>query len=117
MKLVDLGRGEVRPKRAKALRIPIRGVQFIQAEGGTKAAIFRKKARPAPPQLVTDRALIQTQSQARLVAQTGDFDISTRRGLSGAINAVAELLAGNIKQLIKGKSGKLEKSIRVEKSI
>lgn len=117
MKLVDLGRGVVRPRRAKVLRIPMRGVRFIPAEGGTKAVLFRTRARPAQPQLVTDRAILQTETAASILARTGDFDLSSRPGAVRLVNSIARLLANNMKSLIRSKSGRLSGSIKVEEAI
>ena len=87
-KLVDEGRGAVRPKGAKALRIPMRGMQYLSAEGGTKAAIFRAYARPTRPQKLREKAFMQMRMQAPSALPS--FELS-QRGLLQFVNAIARV--------------------------
>jgi hypothetical protein len=115
-KLVDQGRGEVRPRRAKALRIPLRGIQFVPAEGGTVAAIFRKRAKAVPPKFIKSRAVTQTLSAVPLISATQPPASSIRSQTIRLLNRVAEFALDRIRTLTPGRSGKLRKSIRLEKA-
>lgn len=74
-RIIDRGRGPVRPVRAKALRIPLRGGQVI----------FRKFARATRPQFLREKAVAAMQ-QAGVLAVS--FNL-TQDGLVEFINSIA----------------------------
>ncbi len=75
-RLVDRGRGPVRPVRAKALRIPTR-----------RGVIFRRFAGPARPQNLTEQAVAKMNTEA---ARSIRFELS-HGGLVGFLNTIARV--------------------------
>ncbi len=75
--LVDRGRGPVRPVRAKALRIRLRGGRVI----------FRKFARAARPQFLRQKAVAAMNQAGALAIR---FDL-TQAGLVNFINEIARV--------------------------
>ncbi len=76
-RLVDRGRGPVRPVRAKALRIPLRGGRVI----------FRNFARAARPQFLREKAISAMQRAGVLAVS---FNL-TQDGLVEFINSIARV--------------------------
>lgn len=103
-RLVDRGRGPVRPVRAKALRIPLRS-----------GVIFRKFARAVAPQFLREKAVAAMQNAGALAVR---FDL-THGGLVGFLNTVARVGLNTLRQKTPrglGSGKKLADSYRLEEA-
>jgi len=101
---VDLGRGPVFPKNAKALKIPIAG-----APGGF---IFRRSAGPAAPRNIRNQALAQLEGSAVNAAIVSRGE--TMRGwCANFLNNMARFYSQVLADVTpRGPSGKLGSSYR-----
>jgi hypothetical protein len=101
---VDLGRGPVFPKNAKALKIPMAG-----APGGF---IFRRSAGPAAPRNIRQQALGQLEGSAINAAITAGG--ATPRGwFASFLNGMARFYSQVLADVTpRGPSGKLGSSYR-----
>ena len=100
---VDLGRREVRPIRAKALRITLPGGQVI----------FRKYAGPAAPRFITRQALTSLGSSIESAAQSARGS-DLHSWLKSFLNGIADLESVAFRLATPNVTGRLAQGYQVE---
>lgn len=113
-RILDEGRGPVRPVRAKALMIPLREPTFLPEVGGTRAFIFRMFSRATKPLHLTKKAVNAVIEQARV--EKGE-NLLTHSGAFRFLNRLATAAVRCLRDETPSRTGRMQQSYEIKEGL
>lgn len=120
-RLLDEGRGPVRPVHARALRIPI-SFGFSAGPGragfgGTGSSfIFRMFAKPTKPLFLTDKTVAEIERAARSATLPVPRELS-RSTIAAILNHLAQAAWFHLQSISPGRTGRFKAQLSVRESV